>query len=121
MKSMGTKLKLSKPYSIEELYSLIKNETFEAGQPAMENHGPTKWIVFPKLNRNNQVVIGGTSGKFYVQRCVQPVETEYASGSTFLSRLSGRLADFSAASGKTETRCEQLAKSTARQINDMNL
>ena len=118
---MGTKLNLSKAYSIEELFDLIKDVQFEAGTPAMANHGPTKWIVFPQLDRNNQVVIGGSKGKFYAQRSSQPIGIDKALGNVALSSLTGGLTGFSGAFGKTKKRCEQLAESVGKQINAMNL
>ena len=118
---MGTRLKLSKPYTIEELYELIKNETFEAGVPTMANHGPTKWIVFPRMDRNNQVVIGGNNGKFYAQRSIQPIGLDNAAENVIFSSWSNGLSDFTAVFGKTKKRCEQLADEVAKQINSMNL
>lgn len=118
---MGTKLKLSKAYSIEELFDLIKDESFEAGVPSIANHGPTKWIVFPQLDRNNQVVIGGNNGKFYAQRSIQPIGLDKATENVIFSSLTNGLSDFTAVFGKTKKRCEQLAESVAKQINAMDL
>lgn len=118
---MGTKLKLSKNYTIEELFELIKDVDFEAGRVSMASHGPTKWIVFPQMDRNNQVVIGGSNGKFYAQRSAQPIGIDKALGNVLLSNLTGGLSGFSAAFGKTKKRCEQLAESVGNQINAMKL
>lgn len=118
---MGTKLKLSKEYTIEELFELIKDVPFEAGTPYLANHGPTTYIVFPELNRYNQVVIGGKKGKFTVMRSAQPIGIDKALVNVALSNLTNGLTGFSGAFGKTKKRCEQLAEEAAQQINDMNL
>ena len=118
---MGTKLNLSREYTIEELFEMIRDVEFEAGRPSMASHGPTKWIVFPQLDRNNQVVIGGSKGKFYAQRSAQPIGLDKAAGNVILSSITGGLSGFSAAFGKTKKRCEQLADSVGKQINAMNL
>ena len=121
MGMMGTRLRLSKEYTIEELFNLIKDFTFEAGKPSIVNHGPTKWIVFPELNRYNQVVIGGRKGKFYVQRTSQPIGIDKAITNVAISKLTGGMAGFSGVFGKTKRRCEKLAESVGVQINNMNL
>ena len=118
---MGTKLVLSKNYSLEELFELIKDVNFEAGVPQMAKHGPTPWIVFPQMDRNNQVVIGGSNGKFYAQRSAQPIGMDKAAKNIVLDQLTGGLSGFSAAFGKTKKRCEELAKKTGEQINAMHL
>lgn len=118
---MGTKLTLSKAYTIEELFDLIKDVKFEAGIPSMASHGPTKWIVFPQMDRNNQVVIGGSNGRFYAQRASQPIGVEKAVGNVFLESLTDGLSGFSGVFGKTKKRCEQLAESVGKQINAMKL
>lgn len=121
MGMMGTRLKLSKEYTIEELYELIKDIEFEPGHPSMANYGPTKWIVFPQLNRYNQVVIGGSKGKFYVQRTVQPISVSGAVSNAAISSLTKGWSGLSGVFGKTKRKCEKLAESVGRQINEMNL
>ena len=65
--AFGFKLKTletSKPYSIEELYEAIKDKEFSAGKPELAKHGFAVLIVFPPLDRNNQIRIGqGSMGK----------------------------------------------------------
>ena len=65
--AFGFKLKTfetSKPYSMEELYEAIKDTEFSAGKPELAKHGFAVLIVFPPLDRNNQIRIGqGSMGK----------------------------------------------------------
>lgn len=118
---MGVKLKLSREYTIEELYELIKDVPFEAGKPELVNHGPAVLIAFPQLDRNNQVQILGKKGKYNVMRSVQPAGLDKAFSNIALEKFTGGLSGFSGAFGKTKKRCEELAKITGEQINAMNL
>ena len=65
--AFGFKLKTfetSKPYSMEELYEASKDTEFSAGKPELAKHGFAVLIVFPPLDRNNQIRIGqGSMGK----------------------------------------------------------
>lgn len=121
MEPLGTRLKLRKDYSIVELFELIKDVDFEAGHPELKNHGPTKWIVFPQLNRYNQVIIGGRQGKFYVQCTTEPIGIGDPVSNNILNTITSGLNSFSISFGKTKKRCEKLAESVGNQINDMDL
>ena len=118
---MGTKLKLSREYSLEELFEKIQNETFEAGEPSLASHGVMTYIVFPQIDRNNQVVIGNWKGTFYVQRTVQPIGIDKAVTNIALEHLTGGISGISSVLGKNKKLCNQLVEKTADQINAMNL
>ena len=117
----GTRLVLSKRYSIEELYERLKDADLAAGRAFLITQGPTRWIVFPPMDRQNQVVIGGSNGVFYVQRNAQPLAfftvpngNSQHSFSEFFLRLSG-------CGDRAKKCCEQTAKAVGRQINGMDL
>lgn len=118
---LGTKLELSKPYSIEELYELIKDVPFEAGKPEIAKHGPATLIVFPQLDRNNQVQIMGKNGDFTSVRSVQPAGLDKAFSNIALDHMTNGLSGFSGAFGKTKKLCYELARKVAEQINAMHL
>ena len=65
--AFGFKLKTlqtKQPYSMQDLYELIKDREFSAGKPELAKHGAAELIVFPPLDRNNQIRIGqGSMGK----------------------------------------------------------
>lgn len=50
-------LNTSREYSLSELYEAIKDQEFAAGKPELYQVGPVKIIVFPALDRFNQVHI----------------------------------------------------------------
>ena len=121
MGTMGTRLRLSKEYTIEELFELIKDVEFEAGKPSIANHGPTKWIVFPEISRYNQVVIGGSQGKFYAKCISQPIVVNTLISKRIITGIIKILAGFSGNFEKIKKRYEKLAESVGIQINNMNL
>ena len=118
---LGTKLVLSKEYTIQELYECIKDVDFEAGKPELVHHGLADLIVFPQLDRNNQVQISGKKGKFYVVRSPQPAGMDKAAANILLDQVTNGLSGFSGAFGKTKKLGEALAKKTGQQINAMHL
>ena len=52
--------------TIKELYEAIKDVDFEAGKPELVKDGLACVIAFPQLDRNNQVQILGSKGKYSV-------------------------------------------------------
>ena len=117
----GTRLVLSKRYSIEELYELVRDADLAAGRASLMTQGPTRWIVFPPLDRQNQVVIGGQNGIFYVQRSAQPLAFASGPGKKWLHSFSAFLPRCSGCSDRARKRCEQTAAAVGRQINEMDL
>ena len=117
----GTRLVLSKRYSIEELYDLLKDTDLAAGRAFLITQGPTRWIVFPPMDRQNQVVIGGRNGIFYVQRNTRPLVCASGPGKASLHSFSAFFLGHCECSGRAKKRCEQAAKAVGRQINAMEL
>ena len=115
------KLNLKNDYSIEELYEKIKDVEFEAGKPELVKNGLAWIIVFPQLDRNNQVQILGGKGKYTVQRSVQPAGLDKLAANMALEKLTGGLTGFSGAFGDTKKRCMELATKTAAQINALGI
>ena len=66
------KLELKGNYaSLAELLEAMQNVKFEAGIPELTKHGIGSVIVFPPVDRNNQVWITGAKGKFTVMRSAE--------------------------------------------------
>ena len=65
-------LETRKEYSVEELYEAMKDHTFTAGKPEYYKNGLVQLIIFPELDRYNQVHIaplqfsGGPYTKFSI-------------------------------------------------------
>ena len=56
--ALGIKIKsvkFSKGYTVETLLEEMKKVTFEAGEPFITKHGFNTMIVFPPIDRQNQV------------------------------------------------------------------
>ena len=51
------RLETAKDYSVEELYEAIKDHEFAAGKPEYYKNGLVQLIIFPALDRYNQVHI----------------------------------------------------------------
>lgn len=116
-----SRLKLSKEYTIEELFEYIKGIQFEAGKPSMVNYGPTKWIVFSEHDWYNRIVIGGSKGKFEVQCKPIDINEMYTSLGKKIGLLIKRSGFFSEIMEKTKKKSETLIASIVLQINEMNL
>ena len=118
---IGSRLRLSKEYTIEELFECIEGIQFEAGKPSIVDYGPTKWIVFSEHDWYSRIVIGGSKGKFDVQ--CKPVDVNEICNS--LGKKIGlfikRSGFFSEIMAKTKKKSETLISSIVLQINEMNL
>lgn len=72
---------------------------FEAGKPELIKQGLGGMIiVFPQLDRNNQIWILGSKGKYMVERSAQPAGMDKMLGNMALEHLTGGLTGMSAAS-----------------------
>ena len=115
------KLNLKGNYSMEELFEKIKEVSFEAGTPSLVKNGFVWVIAFPQLDRNNQVQILGSGGKFSVQRSAQPAGVDKMLTNMALDKLTGGLTGFSGAFGDTKKRCMELATKTAETIHALGI
>lgn len=107
--------------TLEELYEKIKDVPFEAGKPELVKNGFAWLIVFPQLDRNNQVQIIGNKGKFTVQRSAQPAGVGKMVKNMVLDELTDGWSSMSAAFGNTKKRCMELTTKTAETLRSLNL
>jgi hypothetical protein len=116
------KLNLKENYpTMKDLYEKIKDVNFEAGVPSLVKHGFTWMIVFPQLDRNNQVQILGVNGKYSVQRSTQPAGVDKMMANFALDKLTNGITGLSGAFGDTKKLCMELATKTAATINALGL
>ncbi len=115
------KITTSQPYSLEEFYERIKDVAFEAGKPEYVKNGFAYIIAFPELDRNNQVQITGSKGKFYVMRSTQPAGLTKMISNMALDDVTDGLTSLSAAFGGTKKRCLELTQNAADVITAMHL
>ena len=68
----NVKLELKGNYAtLADLLEAMKDIRFEAGVPELTKHGIGAVIVFPPVDRNNQVWITGAKGKFTIMRSAE--------------------------------------------------
>lgn len=116
------KLVLKGNYTLEQLADKLKDVEFEAGKAQLVKHGFGSMIVFPQLDRNNQVqILSAGNGKFVVSRGVQPAGLENMAANIALDKLTGGLSSMSGAFGDTKKRCMELVTKTADQINALGI
>ena len=116
------KLNLQGDYpEMKDLYERIKDTEFEAGKPELFKNGFAWIIIFPELDRNNQVQILGSKGKYYVERSVQPAGIGNMAMNMALNEISDGWSGMSGAFGGTKKKCMELVTKTAETINSMGI
>ena len=111
-------LKLCGTYSIQELFEIIRYENFEAGTPHLIRNKAGYVIIFPEINRKNQVqIIEVDEGKFLVKRARKMDD---------ICRLSKDIASRVTKEGTSmfrrgKKRCKWLVLQTTKQINLMRI
>ena len=115
-------LKLNNAYSVEEFYDKIKNESFEAGVPALVEYGPALVIAFPEVDRNNQVqILRDRKGRFCVMRSTQPIGLDKIARNMVLEKMTGGLSGMSVIIGNKKKVCNEMVEKTAAHIEAMGL
>ncbi len=115
VKNIKLELKGNYP-SMQELYEAIKDVKFEAGVPELKKHGLNTLIVFPPLDRNNQVWISGVKGKYTVMRSTEVAGLDNVAKNAALEALTDGWSNLSAAFGDKKKRCMELVEITANEI-----
>ena len=111
------KLELKGNYaSLAELLEAMQNVKFEAGIPELTKHGIGSVIVFPPVDRNNQVWITGAKGKFTVMRSAEVAGLGNMAKNAILDSLTDGLSSMSAAFGNKKKRCMELVEITAQEM-----
>ena len=116
------KLELKGDYpEMKDLYEKIKDTEFEAGKPELFKNGFAWIIIFPQIDRNNQVQILGSKGKYYVERSSQPAGVGKMAMNMALDKLSGGWTGMSGVIGDSKKKCLELVTKTAETINTMGI
>ncbi len=117
-----TELELKGDYAtLEDLFEAINNIKFEAGIPKLTKHGIRSVIVFPPIDRNNQVWITGEKGKFNVMRSAEVAGLGNLAINSALDALSGGWTSISNIVGNSKNRCLELVDITAREIKESDV
>lgn len=114
------KLNLKGEYATAEaLYEAIKEIKFEAGEPTLTKHGFNQIIVFPELDRNNQVwIMNCGKNKYQVMRSAEVAGVGNMVKNAVLDELTDGLTSLSAAFGNKKKRCMELVDITAKEIEN---
>ena len=113
----SVKLELKGNYaSLEELLEAMKDVKFEAGIPEITKHGLNTLIVFPPVDRNNQVWITGAKGKYTIMRSTEVAGLGNVAKNAALEMLTDGWSNLSAAFGDKKKRCMELVEITADEI-----
>lgn len=107
--------------TIKELYEAIKDVDFEAGKTELVKDGLAWVIAFPQLDRNNQVQILGSKGKYSVQRSVQPAGLGNLAANLALDKITEGFSSMSGAFGDTKKLCMEQVTKTADTINGLGI
>ena len=115
------KITTNNTYTIDSLYEAIKDKKFTAGTPAVAKHAFIKLIVFPALDRRNQVQIQSLGkNKFQVQKA-----EEAGVGNSFKNSMqnsvTGGFAAMKGIVGDNAKRCEELVEITANELEALGL
>lgn len=115
------KIQFKNEYTIAELYDIIKDIGFEAGEPRIAPNHFCDAIVFPALNEMNQVAIYpynfGSDSKNSLYMVAKQEE-----GNCEHTRWDGDTStDMSGIFGKTKKRCEKLVDSTYATLEALEL
>lgn len=114
----NVKLNLKGNYAtIDDLYAAMKDIKFEAGVPANVKHGFNQVIVFPELDRNNQVwIMSLGNGKYQVMRSSEVAGLGNVVKNAVLDELTDGWSSMSGAFGNKKKRCMELVDITAKEI-----
>lgn len=108
--------------TLQDLYERIKDVEFEAGKPSLVKHGFAYVIVFPELDRNNQVWICDMGkGKYQVQRSTIIAGVGNMVKNMVIDDLTDGLTSMSAAFGNTKKTCMLHVTKVAETINNMGI
>ena len=117
------KLNLNGTYAtMEEFYDAIKGIKFEAGEPALVKHGFNKVVVFPELDRNNQVwIMNVGKNKYQVIRSSEVAGVGNVMKNAVLDELTSGLTSMSGVFGNKKKRCMELVGITAKEIESAGI
>ena len=118
----NVKLELKGKYAtLAELLDAMKDVKFEAGIPELTKHGIGSVIVFPPVDRNNQVWITGAKGKFTVMRSAEVAGLGNMAKNAILDSLTDGLSSMSGAFGNKKKRCMELVDITAKEMKEAGI
>lgn len=112
-------------YTLEEFYEAIKDHEFFAGKPQLAKNGLATVIVFPAIDKNNQVWITQTGFKAPFTKWQvfkqSAVGLGNQMGKMVVDDLTGGLTGISGILGKKAKLIEKQVKEVARELEAMDI
>ena len=118
----NAKLELKGNYAtLADLLEAMRDIQFEAGVPELTKHGIGAVIVFPSVDRNNQVWITGAKEKFTIMRSAEVAGLGNMAKNAVLDTLTDGWSSMSGAFGNKKKRCMELVDITAKEIKEAGI
>ena len=115
------RVKVQKDYTADEFYELIKDHAFAAGKPEKIRYMMTDRIVFPALDKNNQIQIMKVGQKTWAVTKQEEAKGETLLGNAALRGAIGWIADIPKMFGENAKKAIELVETTAKDLEAMNL
>lgn len=120
-------VKFSKDYTYEELLEEMKKVQFDAGEPSIVKHGLAYMIVFPPIDRQNQVWVNSFKGnkggnKFQIQLSHE-IAGDFGNmaANAILDKVTGGLSSMGSMFGKKAKAGEAAVDEVVEKLNSLNL
>ena len=113
-------------YTNEEMFEAIKDKEFTGGAPMMVKHGLVDIIVWPQIDRNNQVWLQpaqlskGPYTKWQVYKN-QPAGLDNAITKGIVDHFTGGLTALSGTFGKNAKSAEEMVQKTCDELKALDL
>ena len=115
------KVKVQKDYTADEFYEIIKDHPFAAGKPEKIRYMMMDLIVFPALDKHNQVRIGKTGQKTWTVWKDEEAKGESLIANAALRGAFGWIANIPSMFGENANKAVELVEATANDLEAMNL
>lgn len=115
------RVKVQKDYTADEFYEIIKDHPFAAGKPEKIRYMMTDRIVFPALDKNNQIQIMKTGQKTWSVTKQEEAKGETLMANAALRGVIGWLTDIPKMFGENAKKAVALVEQTAKELEGMNL
>lgn len=126
--ALGVKIKkgkFSKAYTLETLIEAMKTKTWSGGEPSLVKHGLGYVIVFPPIDRQNQVwlqLVGKETEKYQITLS-HDLAGDYGNmaANAILSKVTGGLSNLGSAFGKKAKAGEEAVAKLAEELEASGL
>lgn len=128
--ALGLKIKnvkFSKGYTVETLLEEMKKVTFEAGEPFITKHGFNTMIVFPPVDRQNQVWVMNCKGNKESEKWSIQLSHDIAGDfgnmakNALLDKVTGGLFGMGSIMGKNAKAGEAAVEEVAKKLGELGL